>query len=179
VRRNRQALVLSTGVERRAGSTPATDTDVETGGRLKQSDTAPVDSANLQRAGLRIEIFPTDLDPVVDFYTRVLRFRLARDERTTMSPYVALERGPVRIGAARREDHIELAFRRPPGGTEIVLEVSDVRAERDWVAGQWPLEEDLVARPWGLVDFRVLDPAGYYLRLTEFERGDAKPRGLG
>jgi catechol 2,3-dioxygenase-like lactoylglutathione lyase family enzyme len=140
---------------------------------LTEPHTAPVDSADLQRAGLRIEIFPTDLDAVVDFYTRVLRFRLARDERTTVSPYVALQRGPVRIGAARRDDHIELAFRRPPGGTEIVLEVSDVRAKRNWVAGQWALEEDLVARPWGLVDFRVIDPAGYYLRLTEFEREQA------
>lgn len=129
---------------------------------------------DLSRVGLRIEIFPRELDAVVDFYTRVLRFRLARDERATAWPYVSLERGLVRIGAAHRDDHIEPAFRRPPGGTEIVLEVADVRAERDWVAGQWPLEEDLVTRPWGLVDFRVLDPAGYYLRLTEFEGDDAK-----
>lgn len=124
---------------------------------------------DLQRTGLRIEIFPADLDAVVDFYTRVLRFRMARDERGTAWSYVALVRGPVRIGAAHRDDHVELAFRRPPGGTEIVLEVDDVRAERNWVADRWPLEEDLVARSWGLVDFRILDPAGYYLRLTEFE----------
>ena len=29
-----------------------------------------------------------------------------------------------------------------------------------------PLEEDLQDRPWGLRIFRVLDPAGYYLRIT-------------
>nr|CAA9322679.1 MAG: hypothetical protein AVDCRST_MAG46-921 [uncultured Nocardioidaceae bacterium] len=71
------------------------------------------------------------------------------------------------------EPHPYVALER--GGTEIVLEVADVRAERDWVAGQWPLEEDLVARPRGLVDFRVLDPAGYYLRLTDFQSGEASP----
>jgi hypothetical protein len=29
-----------------------------------------------------------------------------------------------------------------------------------------PLAEDLQERPWGLTDFRILDPAGYYLRIT-------------
>ena len=52
---------------------------------------------------------------------------------------------------------------------EIVLEVDDVRAERDRVAVLWPLEEDLLERPWGLTDFRVVDPAGYYVRLTSRE----------
>ncbi len=116
--------------------------------------------------GLRIEIFPRDLDPVVDFYTGVLGFTLVRDERGQDWPYVALQRGDIRIGAARRDDPVDLASRRPPTGTEIVLEVDDVLAERERVAGRWPLEEDLVVRPWGLTDFRVLDPAGYYLRVT-------------
>jgi lactoylglutathione lyase len=29
-----------------------------------------------------------------------------------------------------------------------------------------PLEQDLQDRPWGLTDFRIIDPAGYYLRVT-------------
>ncbi|GAA1436838.1 hypothetical protein GCM10009616_37540 [Microlunatus lacustris] len=122
------------------------------------------------RAALRIEIFPRDLDPVVDFYTGVLGFELVRDERDRDWPYVALQRDEVRIGAARRDDPVDLAHRRPPSGTEIVLEVDDVAGERDRVAACWPLEEDLVERPWGVTDFRVLDPAGYYLRLTDRDR---------
>ena len=120
----------------------------------------------VEPARLRIEIFPADLDVVVDFYTEVLDFELVRDERGEQWPYVALRRGEIHIGAARRADPIDPAHRRPPTGTEIVLEVDDVEAERERVAGRWPLEEDLVARPWGLTDFRVIDPAGYYLRLT-------------
>ena len=120
----------------------------------------------VEPARLRIEIFPADLDLVVDFYTEVLDFELVRDERGEQWPYVALRRGEIHIGAARRADPIDLAHRRPPTGTEIVLEVDDVEAERERVAGRWPFEEDLVARPWGLTDFRVIDPAGYYLRLT-------------
>ena len=52
-------------------------------------------------------------------------------------------------------------------GLEIVLEVDDVAAERDRVvAAGWPLEEDLANRPWGLTHFRIIDPDGYYLRIT-------------
>ena len=116
---------------------------------------------------LRIEIFSDDLDSLVDFYTRVLRFRLDRDERAGSPGYVALSRGTVRIGAAERRQVEHLDGRRPPAGTEIVLEVDDVRAELAAVqAAGWPLEEGLQDRHWGLADFRLLDPAGYYLRIT-------------
>jgi lactoylglutathione lyase len=117
---------------------------------------------------LRCEIFPRDLDSTVDFYTTVLRFTLDRDERQGDSPYVALRRGEVLLGAASRDTDVARDQRRPPTGVELVLEVEDVLGELDYVRRQgWPVEEDLVARPWGLRDFRVLDPNGYYLRITE------------
>ena len=48
-----------------------------------------------------------------------------------------------------------------------MLEVDDLAAEvaRITAAG-WPLEEGLARRPWGLVDVRLLDPDGHYLRVT-------------
>jgi lactoylglutathione lyase len=117
---------------------------------------------------LRFEIFPDDLDVTVDFYTRVLRFRLTADRRNQPDAYVALQRDSVRIGAARRVVPDARAARLPPAGVELVLEVDDVTGERDRVvAAGWPLEEDLQDRPWGLADFRILDPAGYYLRITD------------
>ncbi|MGD0246662.1 MAG: VOC family protein [Streptosporangiaceae bacterium] len=59
------------------------------------------------------------------------------------------------------------AARLPPAGVELVLEVDDVGGDRDRVVGAgWPLEQDLQDRPWGLTDFRIIDPAGYYLRVT-------------
>jgi lactoylglutathione lyase len=116
---------------------------------------------------LRFEIFPADLDATVDFYTRVLGFSVTKDERTDPEAYVALRRGAVKVGALRREIAGAPAERRPPTGVEMVLEVDDVTAERDRVlAAGWPLEEDLRDRPWGMTDFRILDPAGYYLRIT-------------
>jgi lactoylglutathione lyase len=116
---------------------------------------------------LRFEIFPQDLDVIVDFYVRVLGFSVTKDQRGEPDAYVALRRGAVHVGAARRAGPALRAERRPPNGVELVLEVDDIAAERNRVvAAGWPLEEDLRDRPWGLTDFRILDPAGYYLRIT-------------
>lgn len=52
-------------------------------------------------------------------------------------------------------------------GVEIVLEVDDVDGWRDRVvASGHPIFEPLQDRPWGLRDFRISDPDGYYLRIT-------------
>ena len=117
---------------------------------------------------LRCEIFPDDLDATADFYTRVLGFEVVADRRAADDPYLALQRDGVRIGAARRSDDAHPEHRRPPTGVELVFEVDDLAGELECVrrAG-WPVAEGLKARPWGLQDFRVLDPSGYYLRITE------------
>jgi catechol 2,3-dioxygenase-like lactoylglutathione lyase family enzyme len=92
---------------------------------------------------------------------------LRREGRDT-DGYVALQRGTVQVGAATRAEHAaDLGHRRPPTGVELVLEVDDVEEELERVrAGGWPLEDELTVRPWGLRDFRLLDPNGYYLRVT-------------
>ncbi|HEY4992933.1 MAG TPA: VOC family protein [Nakamurella sp.] len=119
---------------------------------------------------LRLEIFPADLNATVRFYVDLLGFALAADRRADARPYLALERDDVRIGAVAVPGGTPAA-RRPPTGVEIVLEVDYLHAERDRIrlAG-WPIEEDIMRRPWGLQDFRVLDPDGYYLRFTSRAR---------
>jgi lactoylglutathione lyase len=114
---------------------------------------------------LRCEIFPEDLDVTIDFYQRVLGFQLTDDRRA--EDYVSLRRGSVQVGAVRSTLPNARAARRPPAGLELVLEVDDVAAERDRVvAAGWPLDDDLDDQSWGLRDFRILDPDGYYLRIT-------------
>jgi lactoylglutathione lyase len=115
---------------------------------------------------LRIELFPHDLARAVRFYVDVLRFEIVKDERRAESPYVSLQRGSVKLGLAQREEDDMSPGRRPPTGVEIVMEVPDLSAEYERVRSMWPLEEELTRRPWGLSDFRLLDPAGYYLRIT-------------
>jgi len=120
---------------------------------------------------LRFEIFTSDLDATADFYGRVLGFSIVADRRADSPPYLSMHRDGVRIGASRRDDAEERTHRRPPTGVEIVLEVDDVTAElrRVQTAG-WPITEPVQLRPWGLRDFRVLDPSGYYLRISDRRR---------
>lgn len=115
---------------------------------------------------LRCEVFPADLDSSIAFYVGVLRFRLVRDERSAPDPYAALERGSVRLGLAARPG-VDVAPRRPPTGVELVLEVGDLATEYDQVRTTgWPVDAEPVDRPWGQRDFRLLDPDGYYWRIT-------------
>lgn len=120
---------------------------------------------------VRFEIFPSELDATADFYRRVLGFRVVDDRHRTPEPYLTLQRDGVLIGAALREEVGDRAHRRPPVGVELVLEVDDLDAELERVrAAGWPVDEPARLRPWGLRDFRLLDPSGYYLRVTT--RGD-------
>jgi lactoylglutathione lyase len=116
---------------------------------------------------LRCEIFPSDLDATADFYVRVLGFAVERDDRDAENPYLALRLDGVRIGAAQRPE-VNRAARRPPTGVELVIEVDDLDRLHDRVVDAgWPIEDEMTNQPWGLRDFRVIDPSGYYLRLTE------------
>lgn len=100
-------------------------------------------------------------------YTRILHFQVTKGQCN--------HPGRVRIDAVRRRQRWAarkaipdaLASRLPPAGAELVPEVDDVAGERDLaVAAGWSLERDLQDRAWGLTDFRVADPAGYYLWTT-------------
>jgi lactoylglutathione lyase len=98
----------------------------------------------------------------------VLGFTVVRDERTAPSPYLALGRDDVRIGAAERAEAVDPAARRPPTGVELVFEVDDLDVERIRVADAgWPVQDEVTRRPWGLRDFRLLDPDGYFVRITD------------
>ncbi len=53
---------------------------------------------------------------------------------------------------------------------EIVVEVNDVHSAftgaTDALVGYDGRLEQLDDRPWGRTDFRVIDPDGYYVRVT-------------
>jgi lactoylglutathione lyase len=119
---------------------------------------------------LRLEIFPADLNATVRFYVDLLGFSIVEDRRTDQLPYISLARDGFRLGAVAVPGGFA-AHRHPPTGEEIVVEVDYLHAERDRIArAGWPIEEDITLRPWGLKDFRILDPDGYYLRFTTHGR---------
>jgi lactoylglutathione lyase len=124
-------------------------------------------------ATLRLELFVDDMRESLEFYRRVLGFENVAQRADSYTP---LEKGDVRLALnvraelsrdhpIQRETHERLG-----GGVEIVLEVHDVDAMyRHVVAQQWPRSAELTRRPWGLTDFRVTDPDGYYWRVTSRE----------
>jgi catechol 2,3-dioxygenase-like lactoylglutathione lyase family enzyme len=92
---------------------------------------------------------------------------VAKDDRGSSPPYVALERDLVHVGAVASWESVPASRRLPPTGVELVLEVDDLAQELARIAAAgWPLHEGLTRRPWGLVDVRLLDPDGHYLRVT-------------
>jgi catechol 2,3-dioxygenase-like lactoylglutathione lyase family enzyme len=121
----------------------------------------------------RLELFVEDLDTSVAFYERALGFRVARRE----PEYASLRRGDAELGLAPITKlpvggagpgfTQERVARDRGAGVEIVLEVEDLAAAADVVerAGVG-LVEPPRERPWGLRDFRLADPDGYYLRVT-------------
>lgn len=129
---------------------------------------------------LRFEVFVADLEATVDFYSRVLGFTVVKDDRTGTPPYVALARDHVHVGALESWEQVPAERRRPPTGVELVLEVDDLAQELCRIAAAgWPLLEGLTERPWGLVDVRLLDPDGHYLRITGRPGDDGRPHEPG
>ena len=119
---------------------------------------------------LRLELFVTNLPVSIGFYSRVLGFET--DEQQS-DGYTPMTNGAVRIAlnllSALPDDHpIQLAPHERPGrGVEFVLETDDIVATCAHTLAQgWPLSSEMKHQPWGLTDFRILDPDGYYWRIT-------------
>jgi catechol 2,3-dioxygenase-like lactoylglutathione lyase family enzyme len=121
---------------------------------------------------LRIELFVEDLDTSIGFYAS-LGFAVDRHEHD----YASLRWGDAVIGLGPTaklpltgpgpgftQDSVTTAH---GAGVEIVLEVPDLdvafAAARS--AGH-PIAEPPADQPWGLRDFRLTDPDGYYIRIT-------------
>jgi len=112
------------------------------------------------------------MDAAIDLYTRVVGFELVRNEP---SYYASLRNGSVVLGigpvsklpAEGRYFTRDIADQPRGFGVEIVLEVDDVDAwHRGVLASGHPVFEPLQVRPWGLREFRIVDPDGSYLRIT-------------
>ncbi len=116
----------------------------------------------------RVELYPADLNATLNFYVHVLDFDCIRDERETGDGYLLLQRDEAVVSASQRADVGDRAARRPPVGVELVLVVDDVIRELDRIRDRgWAIEEGLTSRPWGARDFRLLDPSGYYITVSE------------
>jgi lactoylglutathione lyase len=127
---------------------------------------------------LRLELFVEDLAVSAGFYADVLGFEVVR----RAEDYVSLRHGTVVLGlgpVAKLPESDGPGFTRrrlardKGAGTEIVLEVDhpgELPPLHERCRARGVVVEPLQRRTWGLDDFRIVDPDGYYLRLTH---GDA------
>jgi len=120
-----------------------------------------------------VELHVPDFAPVKDFYGR-LGFVTAREERGE-DGYLVLRRGlnviafwPGSPAVVEHPYFARFGSATPRGyGVEIVIEVADVAALYESARGFAEIVAPLERRPWGARDFRVADPFGFYLRITE------------
>jgi lactoylglutathione lyase len=119
---------------------------------------------------LRLELFVTDMEKSIDFYTKVLGFERLKGSLN----YVPVRSGSVVIGLGPakglpKDHHFnpEVQSARRGLGAELVLEVDDIEAYFQKVKDSGhKILSPLRKRPWGATDFRIADPDGYYLRIT-------------
>lgn len=133
--------------------------------RTQENEVNPTDMT------IRLELFTSNMAKTVRFYQDVLGFKPLNSGSLTYQP---IQNGQVVLGIGLLEslgnrhyfnsDHQANKF---GYGVEIVLEVDDIQ----WIynkvkRAKVEIESDLKERSWGLKDFRLIDPNGYYIRVT-------------
>lgn len=122
-----------------------------------------------------VELHVPDFAPVREFYGR-LGFIAVRDEPDRgAGGYLVMHRGRSVLrfwpGSDRLHEHPYFggfpAGSRRGYGVEIVVVVDDLDALYERARAFAAVLEPLRQRPWGPRDFRLADPFGYYLRITE------------
>jgi lactoylglutathione lyase len=120
---------------------------------------------------VRLELFVADLEKSAEFYTKALGFERLKGEpdyAPLRSGSVLISLGPAKGLPKKHHFNPELQNSRRGLGVEIVLEVDDVKSffEKVKVSDYKQALSPLRKQPWGLTDFRITDPDGYYLRIT-------------
>nr|WP_297784935.1 VOC family protein [uncultured Allomuricauda sp.] len=121
---------------------------------------------------LRMELFTSDMKKSVDFYTKVLGFTMEGTEinmsyQPVRKGNVVIGIGPIRKLSKNHHFNPDLKPINKGYGVEIVLEVADIKEVYEQVkASGYSIHEPLTYQNWGLEDFRLVDPDGYYLRIT-------------
>jgi lactoylglutathione lyase len=132
---------------------------------------------------LRVELFVADVERAVAFYRTVLGFEeVDSTAGVGERSYVAVRRGGAVIGLGRAsalpDDHpVSLTGHAPGRGVELVIEVADIEGAYEHArASGVAIASELQPQPWGLIDFRLHDPDGYYVRVTSTGAGEATPQ---
>jgi lactoylglutathione lyase len=120
---------------------------------------------------IRLELFVSELGTSIQFYEEILGFT----KGYVGTDYAEVFNGTVEIGLCPMnklpEEHplkTKSSDERKGLGVEIVLALKDLESLYNKVKNSdYPISSELQLQPWNLRDFRLVDPDGYYLRITE------------
>lgn len=121
-----------------------------------------------------IELHVPDFEPIKNYY-QALGFEIVWHEQGQGSNnylVLKLQDNILCFWPGNNHVHEQPYFKKFPKdtprgyGVEIVIMVEDIDDFYEQYKDQANVVEPLVLRPWGLKDFRAVDPAGYYLRFT-------------
>ncbi|QIS12356.1 VOC family protein [Nocardia arthritidis] len=125
--------------------------------------------------GTFVELHVPDFDPVRTFYTglgfEVLWERAPEGKKGYL--VVQLENNVLTFWGGNEFVYDQSYFGRFPDstqrgyGVEVVLMVDDIDGLYDRIHDHDRVVGQLKMQPWGTRDFRIVDPAGFYLRFTE------------
>ncbi|REK53802.1 MAG: lactoylglutathione lyase [Geobacillus sp.] len=118
---------------------------------------------------IRLELFVKDLQRSVDFYKNVIRLDLSsQNESSAMFKTENLNLLLTKEDVISSNHYFsEIKTSRKGMGVEIILVVPDVQSYYQRICEmQIEVESELKQQEWGMTDFRLIDPDGYYLRIT-------------
>lgn len=124
---------------------------------------------------LQIELHVPNFDQVLDFYGKLGFEKAWMRQQEDVGDYLVMQRDGVIINfwPGNKEVWDQSYFKSFPNdtkrgyGVEIVIPVESIDEFYDQVKQFAKVVKELRKQPWGLKDFRVEDPFGFYLRFTE------------
>jgi catechol 2,3-dioxygenase-like lactoylglutathione lyase family enzyme len=128
---------------------------------------AAADDASASIVDAKFELFVTDVEESIRFYD-ALGFSIAEAKpdgySTLRSARTVVALSPVPWWLPLR---LAAFLRHPPIGTEIVFYTDRLDPLREELVAAGYSPGPVVLQPWGDRDFRLSDPDGYYVRLSE------------
>ena len=121
-----------------------------------------------------VELHVPDFDKVKSFYGQ-LGFKLIWERQPeTFKGYLVmqLENNILTFWGGNKEIYQHSYFKefpentKPGYGVEIIIEITDLNNYFEKIKESVEIIEPLTDQAWGLRDFRVKDPFGFYLRIT-------------
>ncbi|MGN4444852.1 VOC family protein [Bacillus cereus group sp. MYBK79-1] len=117
----------------------------------------------------RLELFVEDLQRSIRFYEEILTLVFSKKNAT--GAMIKLEDFSLLLTPdyILNENHyLKTGGLNPKGkGVEVIIVFDNIEQIYQHVLEKnYPVESNLKIQSWGMKDFRLVDPDGYYLRLT-------------